>query len=197
MQRARKFVRSPELFLSTGPTEFISMLPQKPLLRAPSHSMNKGRNTVISITSFPTRYAYALSMSEPLSWQPEPAATMAEIDRQHQNLVRIIQNLHRAIAAGRGQEVIESALAQVVNYTIYHFATEEDLMQQHGFPGIVAHRIAHNDLTLKIFGFQEEHAVGKPEAAEGLLNFLQQWLEEHTWKKDNEFALFLNAKGIA
>lgn len=136
-------------------------------------------------------------MSEPSSWEPQHSVNIAEIDSQHQKLIRIIQNLHRAVTAGRGREVIESAMDQVVNYTIHHFATEEELMQQHGFPGIAAHRIEHNDLTLKIVGFQEEHAVGKPDAAEKLLTFLQRWLEEHTLKRDKEYALFLNAKGLA
>lgn len=44
-------------------------------------------------------------MLEPLSWEPEHSVNIAEIDSQHQKLIRIIQNLHRAITAARGQEV--------------------------------------------------------------------------------------------
>jgi hemerythrin len=135
-------------------------------------------------------------MSESPSWRPEYSVNIAELDCQHQNLLRIIQNLHYAIAAGHGQEVIEAVLASVVNYTIYHFATEENLMQQYGFPGTAAHRIEHNALTLQISCIQREHSAGKPDAAECFLRFLQQWLEEHMLKRDKEYVQFLRCKGV-
>ncbi len=136
-------------------------------------------------------------MSEPPSSYLDPNINLAEVERQHQNLIRIVQNLCGAVDAKRGQEVIGKVLAEVVTYTIYHFATEEGLMQQHEFPGFAAHRIEHNDLTLRILGFQGEHEAGRPDAAEGLLKLLQDWLEEHTLKRDKEYVHFLSAKGIA
>ena len=139
---------------------------------------------------------YSLLMSEPVFWRPEHSVNIAELDRQHQNLFRIIQNLHQAIAAGRGQEVTAAVLANVVNYTIHHFAAEENLMHQHGFPGIAAHRIEHNTLTLKISRFQKEYAEGKADAAECLLRFLQQWMEEHILKTDKQYVQFFSSRGV-
>jgi len=105
-------------------------------------------------------------------------------------------DFHDAIAGGRGQEVTQAALAQVVNYTIYQFAAEENLMQPHDFLGTAAHRIKHNNLTLKISQLQKEHAAGKPGTAESFLRFLQQWLEEHMLKTDKEYVQFLCSKGV-
>ncbi|MGB8011821.1 MAG: bacteriohemerythrin [Terriglobales bacterium] len=135
-------------------------------------------------------------MSETVSWRPEYSVKIAEFDRQHQNLFRIIESLHEAIAAGRGHEVTEAVLANVVNYTIHHFAAEENLMEQHGFPGTSAHRIEHNTLTLEIARLQKEHAAGKPRVAERFLRFLLQWLEEHILKTDKEYVEFLCARGV-
>jgi hemerythrin len=139
---------------------------------------------------------YPAAMSEIVSWRPEYSVNIAELDSQHQNLFRIIQNLHDAIAAGRGHEVTQATLEKVVTYTIHHFATEENLMQQCGFPGTAAHRIEHNTLTVKISQLQREHESGSPDAAEGFLRILRQWLEEHILKTDQEYVQFLNSKGI-
>jgi len=68
-------------------------------------------------------------------------------------------------------------------------------MQPHDFLGTVAHRIKHNNLTLKI-SQQKEHAAGKPGTAESFLRFLQQWLEEHMLKTDKEYVQFLCSKGV-
>jgi hemerythrin len=134
-------------------------------------------------------------MSE-TGWRPEYSLNITELDRQHQTLFRLVQNLSDAIAAGRGQKVTEQFLDNVVNYTIEHFATEENLMEQHGFPAINSHRIEHNTLTLKISQLQKDHAAGKPNAAECFLQFLQQWLVEHTLKTDKEYVAFLRSKGV-
>jgi hemerythrin len=134
--------------------------------------------------------------SDAVSWRPEYSVNIAELDSQHKHLFCIIRNLDNAIAAGRGDEVTEAVLDNVVNYTMHHFATEEDLMQQHGFPGTAAHRIAHNSLTLEISRLQKEYAAGETDAAECFLRFLRQWLEEHTLKRDKEYVQFLGADGV-
>lgn len=124
----------------------------------------------------------------------EADLNLAEIDRQHQNLTRIIQDLQHAVNAKRGNEIIGAVLAEVVTHTIYHFEAEENLMQRHGFPGIEAHRVEHNAMTLKLLHFQQENEAGKPDAAESLLKLLRDWLEEHTLKRDKEYVQFINAK---
>jgi len=133
-------------------------------------------------------------MPEVLSWKPEYSVHIAELDRQHQRLFRIIQELHRSITAGNGHSVIETAIARVVNYTIEHFATEENLMDECGYPGTAAHRLEHNVLTLEIGKLQKEHEAGDANAAAKLLDFLQQWQVAHILKTDMEYAAFMSAK---
>ena len=130
--------------------------------------------------------------SERNFWLIGPEVNLAEINRQHQNFIRIIQDLHTAVSSMRGKQVIGVVLAELVTYTIYHFAAEESLMQQHGFPGLAAHRKDHCNLTMKLCGFQEEYDAERPQAVEGLLKYLQHWMEEHTLKRDNEYVHFLN-----
>jgi hemerythrin len=136
-------------------------------------------------------------MSPRIFWQTGNKVNLVEIDRQHQNLIRIVRDLDTAVSARRGDQIIGAILAELVTYTLYHFAAEEDLMQQNGFPGFSAHRIEHHALTLKICGFQEAHEGGKTWVAEELLKYMHEWLEEHMLKRDKEYVQFLNAKGAA
>ena len=133
-------------------------------------------------------------MSDTLAWKPEYSVRIAEIDRQHQKLFRMTQELRRSIASGHGQSVIEVMIARLVNYTIEHFATEESLMEEHGFPGTAAHRLEHNLLTMEINRLQNECETEKADVAVKLLNFLQQWQEQHILKTDMEYADFLSAR---
>jgi len=130
------------------------------------------------------------------SWSPEHSVKIAELDAQHQRLFRIVQDLEGAIAAGRGQQAIEAIIDRAVNYTIDHFSTEEGLMEQYGYPGLAAHRIEHNKLTLEISNLQKEHSAESPDAAERFLKFLRKWFDEHILKSDQEYAPFLGSKGL-
>jgi hemerythrin len=109
--------------------------------------------------------------SEDTVWLAGPEISLAEINRQHQNFIRIVHDLDTAVSSMRGEQVIGVVLAELVTYTIYHFAAEESLMQQHGFPGLAAHRKEHCNLTMKLCGFQEEYDAERPQAVEGLLKY--------------------------
>jgi hemerythrin len=130
------------------------------------------------------------------AWTDRYSVNIAELDEQHQRLFRLIDELNRALAAGRGEIAVDDILRKLVEYTIVHFATEEQLMDQHGYPGFSAHRFEHNVLTEKITSLQIEHRAGKPGVAAALALFLQRWLEEHILKTDRQYSQFLNAKGV-
>jgi hemerythrin len=129
-------------------------------------------------------------------WSDRYSVNIAELDQQHQRLFRLMDELNRALAAGRSQTALDEILRKLVEYTIVHFATEEHLMDQHGFPGFSAHRLEHNVLTEKITSLRLQHRAGKPDVAAALVLFLQHWMEEHILKTDKQYSQFLNAKGV-
>jgi hemerythrin-like metal-binding protein len=135
-------------------------------------------------------------MAEAVAWIPEYSVGVAELDLQHQRLFRISRELHDAIRMGDGHERLGGILARIVMYTIDHFATEEELMLRYGFPGVFAHRFEHNKFTIKISALQREYLAGKADAAEALLQDLEQWLHEHVTKRDREYVNFLHSKGV-
>lgn len=135
-------------------------------------------------------------MTDAVSWIPEYSVGVAELDLQHQRLFRIAQELSHAIGMGQGSERLAAILGKVIRYTIEHFATEEELMLRHGFPGAYTHRDEHNRFTMKISQLQQAHLAGKAEAAEDLLLMMQQWLQEHVTKRDREYVSFLRGRGV-
>ena len=123
------------------------------------------------------------------------SVNVAALDQQHQELVRYLDKISRDLAAG--QEVVtENVLARLVEYTIHHFADEEELMRKHAFPGLSAHRIEHNALTEKIASFEQDHRAGKKNVLAPLLLYMESWLKDHILKTDKEYSAFLNARGV-
>ena len=70
-----------------------------------------------------------------IDWADSYSVNVAEMDKQHQQLVSLINELHRAMMAARVESTLETVadevasmgktLQELIDYTSYHFATEE------------------------------------------------------------------------
>ena len=135
-------------------------------------------------------------MNEPIRWDPSCSVNVAELDQQHQQLFGAVAELEHALRTGRADAIINQLLEKVIEHTITHFATEERLMEECGFPGLDAHRHGHKELSQKLTMFNLSNLAGGPDVPATLLVFLQAWLQEHILKTDKEYSSFLNTRGV-
>ncbi len=135
-------------------------------------------------------------MNQSTRWDPSCSVNVAELDQQHQQLFSAVAELEQALRAGRADAVINNMLQTVIEHTITHFAAEERLMEQCGFPGLDAHRRDHQELCQKLTMFNLSNLAGGPDVPAALLALLQDWLREHILKTDKEYSSFLNNRGV-
>lgn len=62
------------------------------------------------------------------------------VDRQHQELFRMVNELHDAIIEGKGNDVLAPTLKKLAKYTVEHFRDEEVLMASINYPMLVPHK---------------------------------------------------------
>jgi hemerythrin len=132
-------------------------------------------------------------------WEDKYSLHIAEIDRQHQKLFALFNELYDAMQQGRGTEVIDKVLTSVVDYTAYHFSFEEKLLREAGFKDEAAHRAEHAKLTgqAKALAQRLRKSRGDTTVAIATLQFLGDWLTRHILVSDKGFAPFLVARGMA
>lgn len=135
-------------------------------------------------------------MNQPTRWDPSCSVNVAELDQQHKELFGAVAELEDALRTGRAEAVINKLLQKVIEHTITHFATEERLMEECGFPGLDAHRRDHQELCQKLTMFNLSNLAGSPDVPAALLVLLQAWLHEHILKTDKEYSSFLNTRGV-
>lgn len=130
-----------------------------------------------------------------LNWNDQLSVGIDSIDNQHRKLVALINKLDEAVALGETQDAIADTITELVNYTVYHFQHEEQLMTEAGFKAemFVKHQHEHQEFVEKIQGIQAEtqnsaHIIISKE----LLDFLMNWLYHHILKTDKLMALGLN-----
>jgi hemerythrin-like metal-binding protein len=129
-------------------------------------------------------------------WDDSFRVGVDEVDRQHHRLVELVNELHREMSGRRGTEALGRILEGVVDYTKNHFAYEEKLMREHGYPQFQEHRAGHEKLTAQVLEFQRRFAAGDANMLSTLLAFLCEWLTGHIKGADRAFGPFLNEKGL-
>jgi len=127
-------------------------------------------------------------------WRPEYSVQIPEIDAQHQRLFALAAALHTAMGQGKGKAVLEQSLAQLVDYTKVHFATEEQFMSKYGYPDVVAHKAQHDQLTAQVLELQRKFRAGNTTLTINLMVFLKNWLEHHIAGSDQQYSIYIRGK---
>ncbi len=131
-----------------------------------------------------------------ISWSDQLKIGVDEIDAQHIELVRLMNGLHDHILAGDAVETMEKVLARVIEYTTHHFATEEKLMHQHGYPASDTHIAEHRKLVSTALKLQKILQSGAGAFTMETFSFLQDWLQYHIEQSDKLLGGYLVAKGM-
>jgi hemerythrin-like metal-binding protein len=120
-----------------------------------------------------------------LAWSERMAIGVPEIDRQHQRLLELLNELEDALARGGSQRFVRPLLADLSSYARYHFSTEQNLMRLHHKPGYDEHVVAHDEFTAKV---EELRKMLETETAETTAvdtgRFLRSWIVRHVLVAD-------------
>lgn len=131
-----------------------------------------------------------------ITWDQSYSVKVAKLDDDHQRLFSYVNTLHDAMHAGKGSKVVQSIVAELVNYTQTHFQREETLMEQTKFPGRDAHRREHQKLMAQVGDYKKALDSGEGVNTVAVLQFLREWLTKHIHDMDKGYSLHFNAKGI-
>jgi hemerythrin len=129
-------------------------------------------------------------------WSEIYSVKIGIVDTQHKNLVNILNELHQAMVGGHGKDKLGQVLSNLIKYTQVHFATEEKLMQAHGYTDFPAHKAEHDQLTSRVLEYRRKFLANEIGLTVEVMDFLKDWLSKHILGSDKKYAPFLNAKGV-
>jgi hemerythrin len=121
-------------------------------------------------------------------WKDAYSVHINSVDSQHKNLFRLADELYDAMLAGKGKAAVGAVLQRLLDYTRVHFAHEERLMQECGYPDYAAHKAEHDALTREVQRLQAEYTAGRITMTVQVMQFLKNWLEKHIANSDLKYA---------
>lgn len=125
-----------------------------------------------------------------LQWTTDLSVRNSRIDTEHQRWIELFNNFYSGIAEGKPKERLEELILGMLDYTRYHFNSEETLMQSINYPDIQKHKEEHAAFISKIEEFHQKFVNGKMLLSLEVTNFLKNWLVNHIKGSDMQYALF-------
>ena len=131
-----------------------------------------------------------------INWSDRLSVNVAEIDRQHQKLIKAINELSDAMVQGKSNDVLSGIISSLFSYVAIHFETEEKYFARYSYPDTQSHKREHADFVQKVSEFKDGFAKGEMLLSIDVLNFLCDWLRNHIKGTDQKYTQFFNEKGL-
>ena len=134
---------------------------------------------------------------EKVIWNESLSVGVEEIDRQHKQLLKMLNQLIDLDGITVGSETISDTLTKMTDYADYHFNSEEHYMQKYAYPDYEIHRRQHIEFMRKTAEFSLATMAYEKTVPADMLTYLKNWLVEHIMQSDMQFKPFFASKGLS
>jgi hemerythrin len=124
-----------------------------------------------------------------IQWSDKYATGIKVIDGQHKRIIDYLNQLD-AMDADSDKAAVREVLFHLLDYTLSHFAFEEALMDEAGYPAASIHQRTHDAFRKKIQEYQQRFAAGE-KICEELITLLNNWLIDHIAEDDTSYVPYV------
>ncbi|MBP9949833.1 MAG: diguanylate cyclase [Negativicutes bacterium] len=147
---------------------------------------NTGRNRVVDSDKIDIPL-----VSLQVQWRQEWNCGNDEIDEQHDKILQIANDLITKIYAGASHNECMDMIKLFLEYAVNHFATEERILMEIEYDGLIAHIKKHEYLTNKAIYLKECYEKKELQPAAFLSFIIDEVVVEHLTKEDTKFFALL------
>ncbi len=142
------------------------------------------------------KFTYKSESMTLMGWNDALSVNVKEIDNHHKRLINLINDVYRGIMMEKPEGLVHRTLDELVSFTQTHFAYEERLFGDHGYPDQSAHMAKQKELLTQIGNLVGRYKSGETGVGTEMMTFLKDWLVKHIMGTDQQYTSFLNSKGV-
>jgi hemerythrin len=116
---------------------------------------------------------------------------MPEIDAEHRELFGLGSEMHRALVERAGAATVRKIFDALIAAADAHFAEEERVMRETGYPSYAWHKRRHDDARARARSLGRRIRRGDAEAGMEFLDFLAGWMRDHLAVADRMMASYV------
>lgn len=129
-------------------------------------------------------------------WDDSYSVGLKEIDDQHKRLFDLINKLYNGMTGNETHDQLAEVIHGLIDYTRYHFKTEEEYFARFGYAESASHIATHTAFVDKIKKFEEDFKTGDVTVSMDLLTFLKEWLIKHIKGEDKKYVALFKEHGV-
>ena len=131
-------------------------------------------------------------------WKESFNTGYRRIDEQHEKFVGMLNSLYdinanKDLSDHKIREEFNSVLRDTIDYMVYHFKTEEDIMKAINYKNLAKHSSKHRDFSNKIFDEVKNYTSNNYIDIVSLITYLRNWLLNHILIEDKAFVYEVKA----
>jgi hemerythrin len=131
-----------------------------------------------------------------LDWNPSFSVGVDLLDEQHKRIVGMINRLISDSEATVRSETISELLDGLTKYGSDHFRTEEQLLEEYGYPDLARQKQEHKAYRIKVVAFCQATTSHEDSVPGELLEFMRDWWMNHIMETDMKYRSFLTERGV-
>ena len=124
-------------------------------------------------------------------WTRDLSIGIPCIDSEHRGLIELAAKMHAAMLHGAGKAMLEGLLDSLQSYALEHFAHEEELMRNLGYPALHGHAQTHREFRERVLEMLRRASDGERTMTLELLQFMVAWIRDHIAASDHRIAEFI------
>ena len=114
-----------------------------------------------------------------LQWKPEFAVGIDSVDFEHEQMIRLINEIYEEMKTRRDADSIEQFMGDVLFAISAHFALEERIMREAGYAEYDAHKEDHEELLDQVRDLMDQFVSDPEQGFKLLQDRLSNWFEKH------------------
>jgi hemerythrin len=123
-----------------------------------------------------------------VTWYKRYSVNNEELDGHHRKLFAILNKMYDSCLQAESMECVEPIIAELIEYTDYHFSAEEKYMLDRGYDGIDEHRQHHMYFLDKLLKLRNYENKDDYDYKKEVLVLLGNWILKHVTVEDKKYS---------
>ncbi len=126
-----------------------------------------------------------------INWIPEYNVGIDELDRQHRDLVKWINQFHEAMGKPREGDKAGIILSCLRDYVVMHFPAEEEFLKIIRYPHLEQHKKLHSAMASEVMELENRRKKKQRIPSTEVLELLRCWITDHVQNEDGKYSAYL------
>ncbi len=119
-----------------------------------------------------------------IEWKKEFEVGIVDVDHEHQELIRLINNLHDAMSGENATVSVMDFLGEIYSHVSAHFALEEKIMRTQKYDQYTDHKADHERLLDELRDIMDDYEESAYYSDGEFSAHIKRWFTEHFKTKD-------------